>query len=128
MGKPAFIVEFDGERVECPEPGLSDLVAFERQFGISATILEPDVTPVLDGNGKQIVDEDGNAVVKVVSEFRLEWVAFLLYRGLRKAGTIDVKVVAFDDDFLDRISDVQMVGASKEDEEQAPLEQAPQPG
>lgn len=70
---------------EVAEGGLADLVAFERHFGLPASVLDPsDPTPG-----------------------RVEWVAFIVWRALRKSGVID-KELTFDG-ALDQIEDLDQV-------------------
>lgn len=74
-----------GQTHEIEEGGLADLVAFERHFGIPASVMDPD-------------DETPG---------RAEWLAFMIWRSLRKAG-----VIPKEDDFdtaLDRIEDFEQV-------------------
>ena len=111
-----FLVQLEGqdEPVKVYEPGLSVLVAFEKHFGLPASVLEPETEPVPDADGQPVVDDEGEPQVRIVSEFRLEWICFLVWRQLTRQGELP-EGTAFDDDFLDRIEDVEMVGAEKED-------------
>lgn len=106
----------DGEWYDIREPKLSDLVAFERHFGVPASALDPVDQVTLGPDGEQIVTK--------VSVVKLEWVCFLLWRGLRKAGVIGDDV-AFDDDFIDRVEDVEIPGADKETTENPPVPELP---
>lgn len=111
-GVPAFRVEFDGEWADVAVTGLSDMVAFERHFGIPATALEPEEVPVLAADGSVVLNEDGTPKVELVGNLNLEWMVFLFWRGLRKSGVIG-KDVEFDDDFIDRITDVEVPDAEE---------------
>lgn len=115
MAGVAFKVQLDDDQWhEVREPKLSDLVAFERQFGVPASSLEPE--PKLNEvTGEPVLDEKGEPVLQITA--KLEWICFLLWRGLRKAGVI-AKDVPFDDDFLDRVEDVEVPGAEKEQSEE----------
>lgn len=62
-----------GAKHEIPDASLSDLVAFERHFGVSSEIMADEATPK-----------------------RVEWIAFLLYRGLIRSGVLP-KETSFDD-------------------------------
>lgn len=75
-----------GEIREIPDPSLADLVAFERHFGISSTALAP---------------QEGET-----SDVRMEWIAFLAYRGLVRIGAVD-KAATFDE-VLEQIEDFQL--------------------
>lgn len=79
--------EFTGVQ---PGSGIGDLIAFEAQFGVPAERLSPDAT-----------DADGNPI-----EQEMSWIAFLIFRGMRRAGQIP-KDVAFDDwvDDLDMVEE-----------------------
>lgn len=111
-----FLVQLEGqdEVVKVHEPGLSVLVAFEKHFGLPASVLDAETEPVLDDEGQQVLDDEGEPQVRIVSEFRLEWICFLVWRQLVRQGELP-EGTPFDDDFLDRIEDVEMVGAEKED-------------
>jgi hypothetical protein len=102
----ATLAPENGERVshEIPEASLSDLVAFERHFGITSTVLSPD-----EG-------ESGS--------MRMEWIAFIVYRGLIRLGAFE-KTASFDD-VLDQIVDFEMLDdeGDETEEEAAPLEPA----
>lgn len=87
-------VTFDGVEKELPKSGLSDLVAFEKKFDKPA----------------RAIQEEG----------RLEYMAYLVYRALRKAGAV-TKDVEFDEDFIDRIEDVDVI----EEDEENPTQAAP---
>lgn len=74
---------------DIPESGLADLVAFERHFGLSATVLDA-------SNG---------------GEIKVEWIAFVIYRGLLRAGVFAAGT-SFDDG-VEQIEDFDIV--SEED-------------
>lgn len=95
-------VIFDGETYTIQKFGPADLVAFERHFGVSAQAFTPDET------GKS-------------PDVRFEWLCFLVFRGLRKLGVID-KTAAFDDDFLDRIDDLEVPDEDEKDETADPTD------
>lgn len=88
-------VKYDGKDFVLPDYGPSDFVAFERQFKVSAAALS----------------DEGNA--------RFEWMCFLVYRGLKRAGalTADDAVGGFTDEFLDRIDDLTTDDDEDENEE-----------
>lgn len=75
-----LLVVFDGENVELPETRASDLVAFERKFGVAWGSLR--------------------------EGFTMEQACFIIWRGLLRAGTIDPGT-PFDESFLDRIDDFE---------------------
>ena len=95
-------VTYHGQKYELPKSGLADMVAFERQFGVSSSVLG---------------SEGGDN--------RLEYVLFLAYRGLRKLG---VQVGSFDDAFLDALDDFEVEGTEEANEEADPTVPAPAPG
>lgn len=101
----AVRVVFDGERREVSKFGPSDLVAFERHFGVPASVLAP--------------DENGE------SNARIEWFCFLIWRALRRTGVIG-KDVAFDEDFLDRIEEIEAGDDDETVEDVPPTVPAPQ--
>lgn len=90
-------VTYKGEKHELPATGLADMVAFERQFGVSSSVL----------------GEEG--------EGRLEYLCFLVFRGLRKLGIV---TGAYDDDFLEGIEELDVQGAEDGEEEADPTAQA----
>jgi hypothetical protein len=77
-----FTVVFDAKTYEVEKTSISDLVAFERQFDVPASIFS---------------EKDAS--------IRFEWLCFLMFRGLRRLGVIG-KDVAFDDDFLERVESI----------------------
>lgn len=106
------VVIFDGQSHEFGEAKIGDLVAFERYFEVKATVLQP--TPKFDDDGLAVYDDEGEQVLEP-AEVSLEWMAFLLWRSLRRQGVID-KNTAFDDDFLDRIDSFEQVDAEEADD------------
>lgn len=75
----------DGVVHDVKEGGLADLVAFERHFGIPASVLDPDdPTPG-----------------------RVEWIAFSVWRALRTAKVFAPEVTF--DEAIDRIEDLNQV-------------------
>jgi hypothetical protein len=84
MESAAVVVEYDGQTFQIEKFGPADLVAFERRFGVSAS--------VFDGTSGDV---------------RFEWICFLVWRGLRRLGAIS-KDLEFDDEFLEGIDDVEM--------------------
>ena len=106
MSKVQFVVTFDDTKHELNEAGLSDLVAFEKHFGLPSSVLNVETKVVVnDETGLVELDEDGEPKKEIVGTFMLEWICFLLYRQLRKISVI-AKDLPFDEDFIDRISDV----------------------
>ena len=97
-------IEYDGERYDFIAPKLSDLVAFEKQFSVKAT--ELDAKPVFDDFGNQLVDAAGEPVTE--SNVAIEWMCFLFYRSLIRVGAIDKRDVKFDEDFIERICDIEV--------------------
>jgi hypothetical protein len=87
-------VKFQGTEHTLPDSGLADMVAFERHFGLSSSVLGGE-------------SESGQ---------RVEWMCFLVYRGLRKLNVI-AKDVPFDDDFLEGIDTFDV---KDDDEAEAP--------
>jgi len=85
METAAVVVHYNGQRHEIAKFGPADLVAFERQFGVSASVFDT-----------------------AAGDVRFEWVCFLVWRGLRRIGAVD-RDVEFDDDFLEGIDDVEML-------------------
>lgn len=85
--------KYDQQEYELPEFGPSDFVAFERQFKVSASALS----------------DEGSA--------RFEWLCFLVYRGLKRAGVLrpDDEVGGFTDDFIDRIQELKIEDADEEE-------------
>lgn len=77
-------VTIAGVEHEVPQMGLANSVRFERHFGIPASVLDPD-------------DPTPN---------RQEWTAFVIYRGLIKAGVFP-PTMAFDD-ALDILEDADL--------------------
>lgn len=68
-----------GERHEIPDMGLMGAVLFERHFGLSATVLEPE--PLHEGATEE---ETREHVAEAKKNLRVEWIGFLLYQGLLK--------------------------------------------
>ncbi len=97
---------FNGQKYDLPESGLADMVAFERQFKQPASVLSDAAT----GGG------------------RIEYLMFLVYRGLKKLKVEGV--VAFDDDFLEAVTDLEVEGEDDEegDDEADPTVPAVAPG
>lgn len=125
MADAAFRVKLDdGEWYDVKEPKLSDLVAFERQFGVPASSLEP--VPVLNEvTGEPALTDEGEPVQKL--DAKLEWICFLLWRGLRKVGAIP-ESTPFDDDFIDRVDELDVPGAVTESTEEVAEVPPPYPG
>lgn len=94
-----------GQEAEIDKIGMADLVAFERQFGLGAASLTP--PPLYDEDGSVVLDEETGEPVPDARAVRLEWVAFLVWRSARRQGLI-AKDIAFDDDFLESIDDIDM--------------------
>lgn len=82
----------NGQESEVDKIGMADLVAFERQFNCSASVLQPSVDPLTG-------EPDPSSI-------RIEWIAFLVFRAARRQGLIP-KETPFDDDFLEGIDDVE---------------------
>lgn len=106
-----IVVTLDGQNHTIDQIGPAEMVAFERQFKLPATVMEP--KPLTDDFGNVQVDADGEPLMK--ADIYLEWVVFLIWRRLRRSGHID-KDTAFDDDFLDRVDGVKFL----EEDEAAP--------
>lgn len=104
----------DGTKQEATGPvfGMSDRIAFERQFQIPALKLA-ELEDLFDKKGKLRPGAD-------LSQVREEWFAFLGYRVLRRAGVVTQSF----DEWVEVVDDVQL------NIEQAPnpTEEAPQPG
>jgi hypothetical protein len=108
-------VTFDGDEYSLDKVGVADLVAFERKFKVRSDALAPKPTGEYD--------EDGNAIMQ--AEVFLEWIAFLLWRSLRRQGVIE-KSVDFTDEFLERIDGVRFESPAVQDVD--PTEEGQQPG
>lgn len=95
-------VMYKGEEHIVPAAGLGDMVRFERQFGVPA----------------QVFDADDPTPLK------LEWIAYLVYLGLKRRGVVEG---GFDDEFLDNVEDIGLVADEKDDtddtEGSGPLDQ-----
>lgn len=100
----AMQINFDGEKYDFISPKLSDLVAFEKQFEVRAT--ELDSKPVFDDFGHQLLDAKGEPVTE--SNVAIEWMCFLFYRSLIRGGAIDKRDTKFDEDFIERIGDIEV--------------------
>lgn len=94
-----ILATYQGQKHELPATGLADMVAFERQFGVSSSVLGE------AAEGAQ----------------RLEYLCFLVYRGLRKLGVV---TGPYDDAFLDGIEDISVEGADDEEGEADPTDPA----
>jgi hypothetical protein len=93
-------VTWKGETFEVrAQAGLGDMIAFERQFGVPATVF----------------DEANDAEVK------MEWVAFLAFRAARKGGHID-KTIAFDD-WVDDLDLIELPDTGAEEVDASPEDQ-----
>lgn len=89
----------NGQESAVDKVGMADMVAFERQFGLSAAALTPDIDPITG-------EPDPRSV-------RIEWIAFMVWRSARRQGLIP-KETPFDDDFLEGIDDVDLGGDEPE--------------
>ncbi|GAA2141606.1 hypothetical protein GCM10009760_25950 [Kitasatospora kazusensis] len=74
---------YDGKAIDLPPFGNLELVSFERKFQMSATALN-----------------DPSAV-------RMDWLCFLAYVALRKAGQL-LPGTQYDDAFLDRLAELEI--------------------
>lgn len=108
------VINFDGEAYDFTEARFADLVAFERHFKVKASVLEP--KPLLDEHGQHVLDDEGNEVMTV--DASLEWIAFLFWRSLRRAGVI-ARDVSFDEDFIERIDGVDQAPADAKEADDA---------
>lgn len=70
-------LKFKGVEYTLSDAGVADMVAFERHFQLPSSVM-------------------GDSSVS-----RVEWMCFLAWRGLKRAGAVDLG--AFDDDFLDNL-------------------------
>lgn len=93
--------------------GMGDMVAFERAFNLPATVLEPDVVDKRDPrSGEVMLDPDGEPLKEIISDYRLEWMAFMVWRSARRQGLVP-KEVPFDQDFVDTIEDFDASGVEE---------------
>lgn len=99
-------ITYDGEVYECDpdKGGLADAVAFERQFGLPASIMDADdPTPM-----------------------RAEWAAFMAYRALIRAGVVNKGALPFyndEEEFISKLELIELVvDEADEDEVADPLE------
>lgn len=76
-------VELDDEKLEIPRVAMAELINFERQYNVSASVLR-----------------DG----------RLEHVAYLTWLGLKRAGHINGET-PFDEAFFDRLGTIEVTEA-----------------
>lgn len=85
--------------------GMGDMVAFEREFNLPATVLEPDTCDKRDPHtGEVMFGPDGEPLKEITSDYRLEWMAFMVWRSARRQGFI-AKTVPFGQDFVDTIEE-----------------------
>lgn len=85
---------------------LPDRVAFERRFGISATVLQ---------RLGEMFDDDGNLKPGAdPAELREEWMAFLAWRMLHRAGVVALEF----EPWLENVAEVEL-RESKEEEDLA---------
>jgi hypothetical protein len=86
-------VNWKGETYQCrPAGGMGDMIAFEAQFGVPASVLDPeDDTPM-----------------------ELSWAAFMAYRGMRKSNLIP-RDLTFED-FVDDLEWMAAPGAQVDEE------------
>jgi hypothetical protein len=82
-------VKYAGTQYQLPTFGPADFVAFERQFGVSASAFQ---------------DEE-NA--------RFEWLCFLVYRGLIRLEVVP-RTQEFDENFLEDIDELEVDGEDDE--------------
>lgn len=106
-------IQYQGKAYPFVPPKMGDLVAFERQFNVKASALQPE--PKFTENGVAVLDEDGVQVME--SQASIEWMCFLMYRSLIRQGVINRKETPFDEDFLDDLGEV--------DAETVPVEAMP---
>lgn len=91
---------------------LPDRVAFERRFGISATVLQ---------RLGELFDDDGSLRPGAdPSELREEWMAFLAWRMLHRAGAAPGEF----EPWLENVSEVELREAKEEDVTLVPTETA----
>jgi hypothetical protein len=92
----------DGSKYEVDQdrPPFPDLCAFERQFGMSSTVLQiaqehigRAMVPVVDATGQPVLDDDGDAMTELDTSKldpaklpRNEWAVFFAWRRLRRRG------------------------------------------
>ena len=106
-----------GQTHEIGEPSLSDLVAFERKYGMSAGELGEKIEPT---DSPQEVERK---LAKIRSQ-KVEYVAFMVYRALQRDGVFE-KGMDFDAalDEIEALDNVPEPGdEDDEKEEPAPLE------
>lgn len=104
-----YKLEGSPEPFELTQTTMSDMVAFERHFGLPASVMDMEFEPVLDADGTPRLDpETGEPMRRPIGEFRIEWICFTIWRDARRHKHI-ASTVEFDDDFLDMIGDVYEV-------------------
>lgn len=112
--------QFNGRWLVLDEVGLGDLVAFERHFGVSSSVLEPKTVPVVDPvTGDTKVDPLTGEIEQELApgvEMKMEWLAFLAYRQARREGAI-AKDAPFDEDFIDGLGGMEQDLADETDKE-----------
>lgn len=88
--------------------GMGDMVAFERQYDLPATVLSPETRDKIDERtGQVIIGPDGEPEKEIVSNYRLEWMAFMVWRSARRQGLIS-KDVPWSQDFVDEIESFEV--------------------
>ena len=85
------LVTFNGTEHTLEPAGMGDMVAFERHFSLSAAVFM-------------------RATKGDLEAIRFEWIAFLVWRGLRRIGAVGTDV-EFGDVFLDQLGAVEAVAA-----------------
>lgn len=113
MEEASVEIQYQGKAYPFVTPKMGDLVAFERQFKVKASALQPE--PKVTEDGVPVLDVDGEPVFE--SQASIEWMCFLMYRSLIRQGVINRKETPFDEDFLDDLGEV--------DAESVPVEAMP---
>lgn len=90
------ITMLDGSTVEGDyrqPPPLADRFAFERRYGKSYAVIFSFFEPVLDEEGKQVLDAAGDPVMRMSRDNPVpqEWEVFLVHCQLHRQGLVEAK-------------------------------------
>lgn len=129
-----MVVKYNGETHELPESGLSDAVAFERQFGTPSSILgsvdDPSGAVYTAEPGKNHTDDEtlvGTPVQVPHPDQRLEHLMFMVFRGLVRLGVV-ARGRQMDDEFLDAVEEIDVTPEAGDTDADPTGVQAARPG